>query len=749
MKKILLSTVLCSSLMFGAYNDAGTDYADSITKSFTEESTLQPINTVNMILGILSQTKASEFVNKGPYVALIKEEEESGDVQSAGATGNSNVEKLTPMTIVVTRKSNTDPMIVKFWMDEDDGPSGEQRIMGHMVVDEAVSSEYPLGKFTMNFGGFSIDQDGTVDFDDSSKKDMGGIFTADKGAYVGQALVNFKNLMKENGNSLPEVLKLVINVNQIDTDGDNGTLLDGEKKGRGVAYSKGVQWGQTPTIKAYKLSLSDRYYKIQEVNKDDKSIDVGSIIVKDKQDLSHKVFRYGLYDDITGDQITLNSGFPIVKVDSTTGHEYHGYIGYWGLWAEDNKITNGNTVYKEDDNSRVNPYTVVQSSGKLKKFTKSSTTMDKLDNTKMYYWDNASSNQYIISWDSTAGAGNGNFKILGIQDNQTGEATAGALTGKYIFNTGGDDNSGVSFTIENWSGAWSESLKANIPIKSTLTNISSISFHQEEVVNPSSNLTLVNYGYEVINPGMTNLNDFMIQDNGSNGIIGKSYIYNATSMVLKDNSDNDILINSSINVSGTNREWGASVGPLLNPSEQSGTYNGANFWEVEQAENVFYRWETGNNDWNKFSGIKDSSGNLVSFSAPIMFNYEHDVSKDINGSTTNGGMYSLSYDGFSLQIPWENVSGEWFPKININSGTQLTDNDNTDYRVKILDEGLIVNTVGGDPEPSLVIPSSNDPFWADPTITHDANKIKALGQKPLNAKVEVIKGVCVETNCGN
>lgn len=750
MKKILLSAALCSSLLFANYNDAGTDYTNAITKSFTEESTLQPINTVNMILDIIAQTKASEFVNKGPYKALIKDKEKSGQVQSAGASGNKNIEKLMQMNINVTRKSNTDPMIVKFWIDENDDPSRKQRIIGFMEVQNGVSAEYPYGKLTMNFGGYAINSDGSTNF---TSKQMGGVISTDKGAHEGQAIVDYKNLMSEGGNQLPELLKLVLNVNPTDAQG-NGTAGDqtGEEKGKGVAFSKAVKHGgQSPTVKAYKLALSNRYYKIQEVNKDDIAVNIGSLIVKDKQSLSHKVFRYGLYDENTGNEVTLNSGYPIVKVDSTTGKEYHGYVGYWGLWTQNSEIVNNDTVYKEEDRARTTAYTIVEGPGKLKKFTKSSTTIDKLNGTKMYYWNNSDNTQYIITWDSSAGGGNGNFKILGTQNNQTGEANSvSGVTNKYLFNTAGDDNSGIPITINDWNGAWSEALQANIPVKATLSNTSTVSFHKEEIVNPSSDLSLVNYGHEVINPAMTSINDFAISNNGSNGVIGKAYTYNSSNLTLEDESSNAVIINSSIDLSNSHRQWGASVGPLLDASSSAvvnNTYNVNNFWEVEQNENIFYRWETGSNDWNKFTGIKLGQ-TLQTFDAPMVFSYEHNSTKDINGATDVNGLYSLNYDGFSLQVPWKNIDGEWFPKINIKSGTQLTLNA-TNYRVKVLDEGLVVNTVSGDPATDLLIPGVNDPFWNESTLAHDDNKVKSVGERPLNTLVKVIKGQCVETNCGN
>ena len=751
MKKILISVVASSILAFGAYNDSGTEYTNDLTSSFTEESSLQPLDTVNMILGMIAQTKSGHFVNKGPYKVLIKDEEETGEVQSTGASGTSNVEKLLQMTIIVTRKDENSPMIVKFWLDEDgDDYMPAQRIIGHIEVSQSVSNEYPYGKFVMNFGGFGINSDDTTNFND---KNMGGILNVNKGANLGQASVYFKNKMTEQGVTIPERLEMTMNVHAVDVNGDGDTLDDGEEQGRGVAYAKGIDWsGGTPSAKEYKLSLSNRFYRVEEVG--------GSEVVKDKNKVSHKVFKYGLYHEDNGSRVTINSGYPIMKLDSVTGKETHGYIGYHGLWAESNSITDGDTVYKENDREQTTAYTVVQAPGKLKKYTKSTVQMEKLDNTKMYYWNNTDATQYIITWDKTAGGGNGDFKVVGTQ-NDYGEAdTNVASAGAFIFDTHGENNSSNPLVINEWNGAWSESLQANIPIKSDLSNDSNVSFHKEEVVVPTADMTLINFGHEVINPNMSDINDMAIQEDGTGNVIGTTYTFSSSALTLVDSASNPMVINSDINTTNTYRDWGMTVGPLVD-STTAASYNASNFWEIEQNEDVYYRWETGSKDWNKFSGIKlASTDELQTFDPPMVFNYEHNTAKDINGATDVNGTYSLQYDGFSLQIPWENVDGKWYPKINIKSATQLS-LDSNNYRIKILDEGLEIdvadtsdyNSAGVKQDanyPDLVIPSDLSATDSNEIgFVHDDNKILSVGEKPLNVKVEVIKGECLEVNCGN
>lgn len=744
MKNILLGLLVSISLLWGppfpAYLEDGTDYSDAVTNSFTEEAALGPLKTVNMILGIVSQTKASDFVNKGPYQAMIKEDDDRGQIQSAGGGGNQNVEKLSQMTLIVTRKSETDPMIIKFWLDS---PTEEgrdpQRVLGHITTYKGVSTEYPYGKFTMHFSGYGINDDGTTNF---SVKDMGGFLQIDKGDVSGRASVLYINEMEEGGISpIKEELSLTIDV----------------ATGNGTAIVKSIDWGQQgiPSLKQYALSLSTDFYRVREVNVSNHAQNISEKVM-DKSDKSHKVYRYGVFKESDGSKLTMNSGYSIVKVDDETGKEYHGYIGYWGIWAENDSITGGDTVYKEDDRDQTTAYTIVQAPGKLKKYTRDTLQMSKLHNTKMYLWNDTDGTQYIVTWDKNAGGGEGNYKILGTQNNETGEADNHAATGQYIFNTGGDTNTLNPIILNDWSNVWSEALQASLPVKADMNNSVIVSFHKEEVVTPTAIANLVNFGWEIINPDMTTIDNFAIQADGSGAVIGNVYHYDTATMTLIDvnRSNAPAVISIDVNVTMTHREGGASIGPLLEANATNiGNYNGMNFWDVERLEDIYYRWETGNNDWNKFTGIKlASTGVLQSFDAPIAFTYEHNTMHDINDATDVNGTYSLDYDGFSLNIPWKNVNGTWSPKINLKNATQLT-YDSVDYRVKILEEQLMVNeevgyvSGGGNPELSIPpLPASGYPSVEnnETGIIHNANLVEGIGEKPLNAQVKVIKGVLID-----
>jgi len=65
---------------------------------------------------------------------------------------------------------------------------------------------------------------------------------------------------------------------------------------------------------------------------------------------------------------------------------------------------------------------------------------------------------------------------------------------------------------------------------------------------------------------------------------------------------------------------------------------------VDELE-VFYQWETGPNQWNQFAAVKDSSGTIATFDAPLQVSYS------VPGDVAKYGDYAgkaivLQYGGF-------------------------------------------------------------------------------------------------------
>lgn len=789
-KKIILSLLMCSSLVYGAFDSIGTDYDKAPVSDFTEEAALDALETVNMILGFIKDSKADQFINKGPYKALLKNNENKG----GGNTGtgiDSTVEKLSPMILDVTRNTDTStntnpPMIVKMWLDETDDFGPEMgtmtiRIIGYITASQGVSKEYPIGKLRFDFKGYLVNSSGGID---ANAPMMRGAMLLDKStgsdALTGRADVKFIEQERMGSEwTNPTILNMTYDVS-VDTNSD-GVVDSGDLQGSGVAYTRAMDWANATSsmdmsaggeggdfsipMASYELAFSNEHYKIQEVYTASEVTRAGvnsyeltgTETCKSKTSFNKKVFRYGLFSSTDGRKVSLNSGFPIKTADGKNG-----YVGYWGIWSENDSISNGDTVTRVDGNGGT--YTVFETLGKLIKHTKTSVTMEKLAGTEMYVDtyignDYSTKGQYVVSWDSTIPA----FVLKGKQDCSNTGCELNTTLGNAQFS---------DLNLSNWSGAWSQSLQAQIPLVApnggTYTNSSEISFHKQETVSPNENLTLVNYGWQILNPDMNLSSDAnfvtpVIEVNATNNVIGNTYTYDATNGVLLDvnRSNKAVVIPSDANwsINGLAQynylQWGARVGPLLESSSSAvtnATYDETNFWNLERNEDTYYTWEVGPNQWNKVSGVI-LGGSKVVFDKPLDIAYTHSTANDLNGDTSNDGKYfMLNYSGHDLGLPWKyDATNGWVPIINLKSGTKL--GDNSEYVVKALDIGsqpaLIAAGCDGALNPTKDVDDSFVPVAdANGTSLLEFNDTiftdGSISLTPPDANVSVIEGNIVQ-----
>jgi hypothetical protein len=97
-------------------------------------------------------------------------------------------------------------------------------------------------------------------------------------------------------------------------------------------------------------------------------------------------------------------------------------------------------------------------------------------------------------------------------------------------------------------------------------------------------------------------------------------------------------------------QWGVRTGRLFtsladaqcvdNPSQYCDN-------RVDQLD-VYYQWETGPNQWNQFAAVKDGSGSIVSFDAPLQVTY----------SVPNGAQYG-AYAGKAIVLQYGGFGDLW------------------------------------------------------------------------------------------
>ncbi|MFH2067445.1 MAG: hypothetical protein ABIK15_19750 [Pseudomonadota bacterium] len=687
-----------------AYNDAGTDYTNHEKRTWVEDGT-DALTMVNEILEIMDQTNYPDYVNYGPYKALVKETEKSGQSQGGATSTSTAVEQYQEMTLDVTRASETAPMYVNIWLEETDGPGDlPMLIRGRFIVTREAGTGYPYGELEAHFKGNMLEADGTPS---TELFQMAISIGADAD---GNVAIEYVEDMAE-GDMFEERRKARILAGSDLSEG-NAYVYNYRKESQGDVVNEQEETSL--------VAFDENYFKVQTVG--------GDTLTYDKSNLAHRIFRYKLFREDTGAVVTRSSGFPIKLANGA-----HAYVGYHGLWAPYGvTINDGDTVYRTDSDDA---YTVVKKRGVLKKHTAATITLEELQGVEISYWNNGT--DAVVSWDGSA------FNIIGTRNNQTGQIEYAA---------------GGAVTFDEWSGGWCESMRAFLPLgrlykddegnAATPTGASVIQYHTEQTINPGDVTDMaLYYGDFTLDLPITNAvlegaqaaqQAFWQQESRTI----QTFFFDASELVLKETnaSGEEVIFPEGLTVpENSSYNWGYSVMPLVTNS----SITGETWWQAHDQE-TYYSWQTGNDQWQHFTTLKDADGNYVAFDPPLRATYTHANANDVNWSTGeadvsgNGKKFNIEYNGFELQIPWafNEAAGEWTPMFNIADGTVIT-SGGVDYVIKGIDEALIMESL---PSPPAAADALEIIAIDPPTIVYDATVTDQVGDPTTVADAEIPAG---------
>jgi hypothetical protein len=188
--------------------------------------------------------------------------------------------------------------------------------------------------------------------------------------------------------------------------------------------------------------------------------------------------------------------------------------------------------------------------------------------------------------------------------------------------------------------------------------------------------------------------------------IGVGYTFDSSKMVLQYGATN-------VTTNNEGYQFGLMSGPLFEPTPENLSLMACDWdpnqtcgWQAWDKLDEYYTWETGPNDWNKFTALEDpATGDFEVFDPPLQVKYVHYW--DPVGDPTNTSLFYLEYSGFGnlWGIPGHCVDqdsgaevdcGEgarWIPQFSIPDTdpialgpSSVTDavNDTTIYYVKAL-----------------------------------------------------------------
>ena len=632
LSRAILAFALTQSSLALADPPTSSAYNTDAQNSHVEDATSRGIGQVNMITCIMGALRPDALVNAGAYNALVgmqacdPQSRSSTDNASGGAPSTSFV----TATVNSTRATNSDPMRARIWLDDPETEGAA--IFVNLSASAAPTANNPYGIFRVDYCGNMAGTPGC----------------ANNGFLDGSAAgIAYFETEQGGGGGGTKALRMTAT----STTSGSGSLHLEES-------------GNPSNSSTFSFAYNADYYRRSDADGD-------QCFARDARDpaTGMSVWRYGLYDSITGARIERNSGFPIEYTHA--GVKYQGYLGYYGLSlppAAQSLLANGETVEKVDySNGNAptrTPFTVVKAGGKLTKYTRHARTLHGIDQIKFntFVGNEASSffagaqpnAQYELYWDDAAG----NFKVTGQMNcGNNGCSTQELVPARDVDVSFWSSRGGIQGYSQQLGGEVFVNLQGvATPVDS---NAVQVSYRSQDVVYPSelpaslhcvrdcptaASLAAYFSNTPAQSPFAGNTaNNF--QPTLAAGLV--NYTGDAANALLLDAAAAPVVVAADPDLveQGQFRN-GVRTGKLfvnLTDAEcdvGSGTYCD---WRVNNLD-VYYQWETGTQPYNQFAAVKNSSGQFVNLDAPLQVNFN--VPQGAAYGAYAGKTIVLQYGGF-------------------------------------------------------------------------------------------------------
>jgi hypothetical protein len=169
----------------------------------------------------------------------------------------------------------------------------------------------------------------------------------------------------------------------------------------------------------------------------------------------------------------------------------------------------------------------------------------------------------------------------------------------------------------------------------------------------------------------TTANNF--QPTVAGNVVG--YTSNATTALLLDGASAPVVLDVDREALENSQQFrhGVRTGKLfVNLADAECATNSGTYceWQVNNLD-VYYQWETGVQPFNQFAAVKDSSGQFVTFDAPLQLNYT--VPQGAAYGEYAGQSIVLQYAGFGelWGLPGHCVSPSTNEEVSCNNGDEV------------------------------------------------------------------------------
>lgn len=751
---------------------ASSDYKTDETSVHVEERSAESFGIINEILCSLAQTRYDEMLNRGAYKAQIDKNlcsqkkasaSEAGE-ESQNQSSGASMPDYEMWTVESTRDNNYSPHIVKFWIDQRGGENDQPAlIVAKLEITAAKSESNPVGVFMLTFKAHPLDATGVPDTTTTPFK--GYLRSLRDGTLM------FVSDGENSGVDYYAIQKERVTINKLDGRGSIDVF--------GV-YSTGTN-GKREERSEYDIAFDDAYFR----RKDPKSF--SNSVCLSRTEFEETAWRYGLYN-ADGSQVKINSGFP-VKTDSGK----YGWVGYYGVWFPDGvSLANGETVHKETygPNGVIStPYSVFVARGKLKRHTKKDVLLGDIAGVPLSWYECSSDGSncldYRIEWNSS----DREFYKKAFRNESTNWVWKNISSTPIL----GNLSSANSWDMRFWSDSLGGSGQINLRDSSSggfkrPDDTSNVAFDIEKTIYPgdpaiptqlacfencpdpasiNGETPYFSRSTWVDPTNFNSINQSVSYDNLSATANYIRYDFDPSAMELADNSTGLFAVMTS---SSSTYKNGLGSGILMEPTLSNFSSlacgwatnpNGTCSWKAWEKLDVYYTWETGTNQWNRLTALKNTdTGSFPSFDPPLSVEYVHQQTDPAKPDYKyNNIRFYLEYNGFGdlHGIPGKCVDMDtgldadcydetgtkyirWVPEFTVPDGSTVVSatNGGKEYLAKALEKEQRMKAVdsafcSGLDVVSYGLAGMND--WSDP----------AIGAKPdVYAPPAVIGGLIQE-----
>jgi hypothetical protein len=671
-KLTLLSSALLAlgvvSLPASATPPASSPYMTDPQNVHVQDATSDGVAQLNMVLCIMNAMSPADFVNAGPYIALVdKNKCDTSNRDSASNSSDTSGAGAAPdymnAIVDVTRASNADPMIANIWMSMSEQGQA-MSIFVRISATEAPSASLPYGDFRLDYLGKANNSTAFNGYINSGSNGISYYEDSYEGGLQSRGLTLVASSSTAGAGSMS----------------DGSSTFD-------FAYNSSLFRRSDGT--------NDMCFDRAQVNAD------------------KSVWRYGTYNAVDGTRIDLDHpGFPIRA--SYNSNSYYGFASYWGINFQgldlnslaDNSPIAGLTITDQRPGNATT-YSLSKVSGKLTKYSLVSTTLSAVDGFPIQAWGNfhtlTGSNllsdgvQVEMHWDNT----NQYFVITGQQSCGPSGCITTPLAG----------NATVTFTGSSMDmNGWSQSLggQVNIPHANAYATGSAVNYYTQTMVVPGSagaptNLYCLNNCVTAASLTAFNGSNSPFDANTSSqwysGNNRVSYTFGSSG--LTESATSMVAPSMSSSLFTGNFQQGIRTGKLYS-ADLTGV-GGCPSTYCEPATD-YYTWETGPNPWNQSLWLTNG-GNVVTLDPPQNIAYTVQAGDDSSGNWV-GKTIQLQFGGFGnlwgvpghCVDPVDNTAVACGPNVRFVPEFALSDSDtmtlgSTPVVIKALDEELRLKNV--------------------------------------------------------